>query len=308
MSRTTLIKPPPRPPQIPIENVLDLTPSSTSAPTSSPTRARSGTPRARGIYGGAAIAQTLAAAQRTIPPAFVAHSMHCYFVLAGDAAVPILLGSAGGVSLLPRRVLLGRGVGEGRWWGMRRGCRGGGGGVGGGGGRRGGEGEGPFVERRLGVLNDESPNPHDKKTRQWIKARGRISPHGGYHAHLSALAYMSDSYFIGTVARVHNLRRFAKPEREPGGEGAGGGRHAEEMAKLEERENRRPAGEGRPQVGMMVSLDHAIYFHRPKDFRADEWLYSEMQSPWAGMGGAWCFRRFGAAKGSWWRLVRRRVW
>lgn len=144
---------------------------------------------------------------------------------------------------------------------------------------------------------DESPNPHDKKTRQWIKARGRISPHGGHHAHLSALAYMSDSYFIGTVARVHNLRRFAKPEREPGGEGAGGGRHAEEMAKLEERENRRPAGEGRPQVGMMVSLDHAIYFHRPKDFRADEWLYSEMQSPWAGDGRGLVFQKIWSREG-----------
>ena len=38
-----------------------------------------------------------------------------------------------------------------------------------------------------------------------------------------------------------------------------------------------------PQVGMMVSLDHTIYFHDPK-FRADEWLFTEMESPWAGDG------------------------
>lgn len=36
------------------------------------------------------IAQTLAAAQHTIPSNFVIHSMHCYFVLAGDASIPIL--------------------------------------------------------------------------------------------------------------------------------------------------------------------------------------------------------------------------
>ena len=35
---------------------------------------------------------------------------------------------------------------------------------------------------------------------------------------------------------------------------------------------------------MMVSLDHTIYFHRPRDIRADEWLFSESESPWAGDG------------------------
>ena len=50
------------------------------------------------MYGGAVIAQCLSAAQKTIPPpspannhaVFLIHSMHCYFVLAGDSAVPIL--------------------------------------------------------------------------------------------------------------------------------------------------------------------------------------------------------------------------
>lgn len=47
-------------------------------------------PGARGIYGGAAIAQCLSAAMRTVPTDFAVHSMHCYFVLAGDSALPIL--------------------------------------------------------------------------------------------------------------------------------------------------------------------------------------------------------------------------
>lgn len=55
-------------------------------------------PGARGVYGGAVIAQCLAAAQYTVPPpspandnaVYLIHSMHCYFVLAGDSAIPIL--------------------------------------------------------------------------------------------------------------------------------------------------------------------------------------------------------------------------
>lgn len=55
-------------------------------------------PGARGVYGGAVIAQCLAAAQHTVPPpspandnaVFLIHSMHCYFVLAGDSTIPIL--------------------------------------------------------------------------------------------------------------------------------------------------------------------------------------------------------------------------
>ncbi|KAL1850674.1 hypothetical protein VTK73DRAFT_9637 [Phialemonium thermophilum] len=35
---------------------------------------------------------------------------------------------------------------------------------------------------------------------------------------------------------------------------------------------------------MMVSLDHTIYFHEPRRVRADEWMFAEMESPWAGDG------------------------
>jgi acyl-coenzyme A thioesterase 1/2/4 len=54
------------------------------------TRALWHPPGARGIYGGAAIAQSLSAAMRTVPSDFAVHSMHCYFVLAGDSEIPIL--------------------------------------------------------------------------------------------------------------------------------------------------------------------------------------------------------------------------
>lgn len=40
----------------------------------------------------------------------------------------------------------------------------------------------------------------------------------------------------------------------------------------------------RPTLGMMVSLDHSIYFHEPRSIKADEWMFQEMESPWSGDG------------------------
>lgn len=42
---------------------------------------------------------------------------------------------------------------------------------------------------------------------------------------------------------------------------------------------------------MMVSLDHTIYFHRPREIRADDWLLSENESPWSGDGRGLVFQR-----------------
>ena len=47
-------------------------------------------PGARGLYGGSVIAQCLAAAHKSVPSDFLIHSMHCYFVLAGNPDVPII--------------------------------------------------------------------------------------------------------------------------------------------------------------------------------------------------------------------------
>lgn len=43
-------------------------------------------------------------------------------------------------------------------------------------------------------------------------------------------------------------------------------------------------GNADTEVGMMVSLSHSIYFHRPGSVKADEWMLSEMETPWAGDG------------------------
>lgn len=88
----TLIRPPPvNPSQSAIENTLELTQLSDIDPNLfTNSRPLWHPPGARGIFGGAAIAQTLSAAQKTVQPDFTVHSMHCYFVLAGDSEIPII--------------------------------------------------------------------------------------------------------------------------------------------------------------------------------------------------------------------------
>lgn len=88
----TLIRPPPVDhSQSAIENVLELTQLSDIDPNLfTNTRPMWHPPGARGIFGGAAIAQTLSAAQKTVDEDFTVHSMHCYFVLAGNADIPII--------------------------------------------------------------------------------------------------------------------------------------------------------------------------------------------------------------------------
>ncbi|KAF8417140.1 thioesterase-like superfamily-domain-containing protein [Tirmania nivea] len=70
-----------------IERYLHLTPLTPTTFTN--TNALWQTPGARGIYGGEIIGQSIVAAASTIPENFWLHSIHAYFVLAGDARVPI---------------------------------------------------------------------------------------------------------------------------------------------------------------------------------------------------------------------------
>lgn len=210
---STLIKPPP-PSQnkSAIEDVLELTHLSEIDPSLfTNTRPLWHPPGARGIYGGAAIAQCLAAAQRTVPENFTVHSMHCYFVLNGNAEIPIIYHVENvreGRSFCTRTVQArqrGQPIFTTTLSFMREGA--------------GGEKKithahpmpkglvpeevdeedlyrgknSPFITQRIGIENYDSPNLHEKHPRQWIKARGRISDEGGHQAHLSALAYMSDS-------------------------------------------------------------------------------------------------------------------
>ena len=45
---------------------------------------------------------------------------------------------------------------------------------------------------------------------------------------------------------------------------------------------------GSPRMGAVASLDHSLWFHTA-DFRADEWLLYDMESPWAACGRGLAF-------------------
>ncbi|KKK26136.1 acyl-CoA thioesterase II [Aspergillus rambellii] len=323
----------------PIENVLELTPVVDIGPdVFTNTRPLWHPPGARGIYGGAAIAQSLAAAMRTVPADFAVHSMHCYFVLAGDSEIPILYHVErvrDGRSFITRTVQArqqGRPIFTTTLSFGRANS----------GGKKTIEhassippisvpeeplediikkieetGGGPFQSAKAGIVNLES------RTTQ-TQAMGTLSRQdfrsGGQQAHLSALAYITDSFFIGTVARVHNIPRFSssaelkmvlKALKNPSD--LDDEDIARSLSELKEEETadlrRRLEGalskinderskKDHKEIGMMVSLDHSIYFHNPWAFRADEWMLTEMESPWAGEGRGLVLQKIWAKDGT----------
>lgn len=112
---------------------------------------------------------------------------------------------------------------------------------------------------------------------------------------------MSDSWFIGTVSRAHGLQRenhvlynrtFPQNQDSPSLK-----RQAEsEASKTSKNTFETP----RRSIGMMLSLDHTIYFHRPREVKADEWMCTEMETPWSGEGRGLVMQRIWNKEG---RLV-----
>ncbi|KAI5803849.1 thioesterase-like superfamily-domain-containing protein [Geopyxis carbonaria] len=277
--------PPPDPSLAPIENTLHLTPLPALGPgiysNTQPSWQPSG---ARGVYGGSVIAQSLLAAQATVPAPLVAHSLHCYFVLAGNPHAPLLYhvdivrsgrsfhtrtvqARQGGQCIFTATISFTRPVAT-------------------------GDDAKPMVTHS--PLMPAAPPPEECENEPQIVARliaaGRLDAATGAAAvarwerdpfewrritpppdtaardpasktllswvrsksalkdpgmHLPGLAYFSDSYFIGTVGRVNAAAR-------------------------------------RERVGMMVSLDHSIHFHAGPRTRVDEWILVEVECPWAG--------------------------
>ncbi|KAF3768748.1 hypothetical protein M406DRAFT_92086 [Cryphonectria parasitica EP155] len=333
--RPTLIRPPPDDPdKAPIENALDVLDLSVIGPNIfTNKRPLWHPPGARGVFGGTMIAMCLAAGQKTVPDDFAVHSCHCYFILAGSADIPVLFHVEkvrDGRSYATRTVQArqrGRAIFTTTMSFVKESvahpssapvpnhefkdgvvrhaapmpCDA-------------ATGlpvepppddfedelelasSGPFQSHRAVVVNNGDGSPQTKKLRQWYRARGRISEAGGRQAHLNALAYVSDSYFIGTISRIHKLWRYPFPAREfsslppdvqehvrklndfEGFETGGRGSGAQSFEEF------RDFWKDRPEIGMMVSLDHSIYFHEPRKVKADEWMLSEMESPWAGDG------------------------
>lgn len=289
------------------------------------------------------IAMCLAAGQKTVPHDFTVHSCHCYFILAGSSDIPVLFHVEivrDGRSYATRTVQArqrGRAIFTTTMSFVREGA----------GPPAGGppnhefsdgvvrhaapmpldpatgrparpppddydeepelSSSGPFQTHSTAVARVEGGAPQTKKLLTWRRARGRISEEGGHQAHLNALAYVSDSYFIGTITRIHNLWRFPFPARDFSALPSDLQDHIRKLNDYEGYEGGDKHGslEGfaeiwkdRPEVSMMVSLDHSIYFHAPRRVKADEWTLSEMESPWAGDGRGVVTQRIFAKDGT----------
>jgi acyl-CoA thioesterase 8 len=314
-SSTGTVKPPPPIDTSisPIENTLALAPLTELGPNVFTNSRRQYQPLgARGIFGGSVIAQSLLAAQLTVPANFVPHSMHCYFILNGNANIPTLyhvdivregrsfhtrtvqarqrgraiftttcsftiplsskmtdeddaaekpvvshspvfLGAANlkapeqlesELQVIDRLLKEGRIDEELAEAGRKR------------------YAQDPFEWRFVGITQGNNPEllqhgtcvpPAEMVLRHWVRSKAPIS---NPLYMMPALAYFSDSWFIGTVGRVNPAAR-------------------------------------REKVGMMVSLDHTIHFHAADRAKVDDWLLVETECPWSGEERA---------------LVRMKVW
>ena len=223
------------------------------------------------VFGGQVAAQALLAAARTTDPEYAAHSLHSYFLLPGDTAVPIIYDVErlrDGRSFGTRRVVArqhGRpiyyltanfqraehgfehqdampevippeeGIDLGAMFRSR------------------GSGNTEEWEREWAALdvryagNSLQGLPEDPsrpaRARLWIRVNGSLSDDPLQH--LAAFTYASDMTLLGSTLVPHGVH-ISTP-------------------------------------GMQVaSLDHTVWFHRP--FRADEWWLYDQESPSASGG------------------------
>lgn len=210
------------------------------------------------VFGGQVLAQALHAAYETIPEERYVHSLHGYFILAGDIDVPIVYDVdriRDGGSFTTRRVVA---IQKGRpIFNMSASFQ--------------LEQEGfehqipmPNVPPPDTLLSDEDlmtsrrhsrhPRPVEFRPVEkmdtggeinaapfrhiWLKAKGELP--AKKRIHHEVLAYTSDYHLLGTATLPHQL-------------------------------------ELKQNTMFMASLDHAMWFHR--DFRMDEWLLYAMDSP-----------------------------
>jgi len=206
------------------------------------------------LYGGQIMAQALMAAMRTVPVERMVHSLHGYFLRAGDPLVPALIDVErirDGLSFSTRRVVVIQhgqaifnmdasfqtveaGLDHQLPMPARKPPR---------------ESQVPDALRSASFLSwrhehkrlrSETPQPPRQDV--WFKANGSLADDAWLHACL--LVYASDDALLST-ARLPHRGRFERDRLQ------------------------------------MASLDHAMWFHRPPldGWRADQWLLYVLDSP-----------------------------
>lgn len=220
------------------------------------------------VYGGQVLAQAIQACAATVPPDRRIHSMHAYFLLAGDVKVPVLYDVdriRDGSSFTTRRTIAiqhGKAIlnmsasfqkvepgfahqdempdvpspddvqpDYDRLRAMAAKLP-------------------PFLRQRAAIEtpfdirtiddNDDpiAPTPRPATRSYWIRAVDRLPD--DYHLHATLLAYASDHSFLTTALQPHGVT-WLTPKMQ------------------------------------LASIDHAMWFHG--DFRMDEWLLYVIESP-----------------------------
>jgi acyl-CoA thioesterase II len=228
------------------------------------------------VFGGQVLGQALVAAIRTVPAERVAHSLHAYFLLPGDPAVPIIYDverTRDGGSFTTRRV---KGIQHGKtMFAMSVSLQ------------KSEPGlahqtsmpnvpppedlpneqqlvkkfegdipedirkywqrERPIEMRPVDVTRYLDRGKHAPEQAMWIRATDRLPD--SLQLHQCVLAYASDFTLLDTALIAHGKLMFD---------------HDMQMA----------------------SLDHALWIHRP--FRADEWLLYVQESPSSQAGRGFC--------------------
>lgn len=115
-----------------------------------------------------------------------------------------------------------------------------------------------------------------KLFRHWMKARGTISEAAGHKAHSIALAYISDNYFLNAVAVLHDLLPFDGVSFESDESDINTSDTLKDSPSASNSSSKESSSAAQRKVkqnlelGMMVSLDHNIYFHNQNILRADK--------------------------------------
>jgi acyl-CoA thioesterase-2 len=214
------------------------------------------------VYGGQVLGQAIRAAYNTIEEERRIHSAHAYFLLKGDVNAPIIYEvdrSLDGGSFSSRRVVA---IQHGRpIFNLSASFQ------------KSEQGleyfrpANPPVDTLMAVLDNPQPLQHNSQSdyldvcqlskeqvsspdavQMWIKTKEKLPKDPSCHP--SVLAYISDMGLLSAGLMPHGL-------------------------------NELDVHKGQQQV-MMVSLDHAIWFHRP--FRADDWLFYDCRVQSTGNG------------------------
>ena len=274
------------------------------------------------------MAQCLSAAQQTVPTSVVVSSMHCYFVLAADADSQIFYrvtqihddttsamrtvhatqtshlifiasflfrggnyGCHEGLNYHHSKssptVYPPRSEADPDAWDASR----------------------PFESRATCTTQPGHDVPGDASSariHQWMRVRRQAGHDRRFH--LPALVYMSDSFLLGSVPRIHRIPRYSSPaalqhlkylKSQSSPESALEAKYLWLLARkeiLEYKRNQRLGSVDR-EVSMLVTLSHIVYFHNAAAVRADDWLLSEVQSPWAGEGRGLAIQRWWSRSG-----------